>query len=77
MTSLSRLFTPTGQPPLSLADRRFLRELGRLRNPLALALFELEDALAMDDVEMGVVAARRALSTGALLGAAAREVEGL
>jgi hypothetical protein len=75
VTSLPRLFTTTGKPTLTLAERQFLRELRRLRDPLALALFELEDALAMDDVEMGVQAARRAFSTGALLGHAAREVE--
>ena len=76
MTSLPRLFTPTGKPTLSMADRRFLREIRRLRAPLALALFELEDALAKDDVEGGIIAARRAQSTGALLGYAALEVEG-
>lgn len=66
-----RLFTPTGQPTLSHAETRLLREADRTLLNLDIARDLMVDGVADDDPERCARAARSLLAIGSLLTAAA------
>lgn len=75
MSTITRLFNPAGKTALTPRERAFLRDLDRFCEPLEVAMSDMDLAIDESNVEAGLIASRRLLAIGLMLGELARTVD--